>query len=82
MTIELANAGVEATGSCFYRPPPTNPAASQGLDRVSAGSVWFPQLSDAPVLPEGLVALEWAHPGVGLTPVLVSSGSRVTYSVS
>lgn len=82
MTIELANGGGRGDRKLLLSPLPPNPAASQGLDRVSAGSVWFPQLSDAPVLPEGLVALEWAHPGVGLTPVLVSSGSRVTYSVS
>lgn len=81
MIIELANAGVEVTGSCFYSPtPPTH--TSQGPDRVSAGSVWFPQLSEAHIPPEGLVALEWAHPRTGLTPVLVSSGSRVHYSVS
>lgn len=63
MTIELANAGVEETGSCFFASP------AQGPDGVSGSWVWFPLLSDPFVLLKDLMVLGWARRGPRLTPV-------------
>lgn len=61
--IELAECRGRGNRKLLFSPP------AQRTDRVSVGSVWFPQLSDFLVRPEGLVALGWTCPGTGLTPV-------------